>query len=67
MKPRPDTATGADRISYSMLQHAGPTANDVFLRVINCSYDTGHLPAAWKRAKQDPYRYSVVWGKQPRK
>ena len=45
---RPDTASGADGITYSMLQTAGRPGDEAFLQVLNRSWREGRLPYVWK-------------------
>ena len=54
LQPRPDTAAGADRVTYSMLRQAGEVAHEELLNVINTSYAAGLLPTAWKEATIHP-------------
>ncbi len=54
LRPKPDTATILDRISYSMIQQAGPASHEKILRVINDSYTAGRLPLARKEATIQP-------------
>ena len=49
-----DTAPGADGVTYSMLAHAGPAGEAALMALINCSWLTGRLPAAWKAADIQP-------------
>ena len=49
-----DTATGADGVTYSMLAHAGLAGEAALLGLINCSWLSGRLPAAWKEADIQP-------------
>ncbi|MPC37898.1 hypothetical protein E2C01_031393 [Portunus trituberculatus] len=54
LRPRPDTATGADKIFYSMIRQTGPAAHDEILRNMNTSYTAGRLPSKWKEATISP-------------
>ncbi len=54
LRPRPDTAAGADKITYSMIRKGGEAAQDELLKIINTSYATGLLPSAWKEATIHP-------------
>ena len=45
---RPDTASGADGITYSMLHTVGPAGDTAFLLILNHSWEEGRLPFVWK-------------------
>ena len=45
---RPDTASGADGVTYSMLYMAGRPSDEAFLQVLNRSWREGRLPYVWK-------------------
>ena len=47
-RSRPDTASGSDGITYSMLSAAGPSGDEAFLLVLNTSWAVGRLPVIWK-------------------
>ena len=47
-KGRRDTASGSDGITYSMLQCAGPSADEAFLSLMNQSWEEGRMPRRWK-------------------
>ena len=49
-----DTAPGADRVTYSMLAHAGPAGDAALLSLLNASWLVGRLPSAWKEADIQP-------------
>lgn len=50
MKKKKDTASGSDKINYSMIRNAGPRAHQEPLELINASNDAGKLPTSWKEA-----------------
>lgn len=54
LKPKPDTAAGADKITYSMIRQGGPPAHEELLNIINSSYANGRLPSSWKEATIQP-------------
>lgn len=45
---RPDTTTGQDQLTYSMLNHLGPHGKASLLSVFNLSLSAGKLPSTWK-------------------
>ena len=64
---RPDTASGADGITYSMLHAAGRPCDEAFLLVLNLSWREGRLPFVWKggdiraiRKRGDPLRLRPI-------
>ena len=50
LQPKPDTAPGRDRITYSMLRHLGPVGRRALLTLFNESLASGSPPACWKDA-----------------
>lgn len=50
LKTSTDTAPGADNITYSMLTHAGPSAREALLDLLNHSWKRGCLPSNWNHA-----------------
>ncbi|XP_071524385.1 uncharacterized protein [Panulirus ornatus] len=47
-------APGADRITYSMLCHAGEAGHEALLQAINASWTAQKLPLEWKKADIQP-------------
>ncbi|XP_045105264.1 uncharacterized protein LOC123500673 [Portunus trituberculatus] len=54
LRPRPDTAAGADKITYSMIRHGEEAVQEELLTIINTSNATGLLPTSWKEATIHP-------------
>ena len=54
LKRSKDTAPGADRITYSMLSHAGTAGHEALLQAINASWTAQRLPPEWKKADIQP-------------
>ena len=50
LKSGKDTAPGEDRITNSMILHAGPEGHQAILDLLNHSLASGFLPKAWKES-----------------
>ena len=56
-----NTAAGADRVTYSMLAHAGAAGEAALLALGNYSWLAGRLPTAWKAADIQPIPKTASW------
>ena len=50
LKAGHDTAPGKDRVSRSMVKHAGPEGHKALLELANYTLQTGTLPKVWKES-----------------